>query len=182
MSNWNQGKNKRINSCNVVQRTIIIMYWLLCLCFCFCIFNISILTNIDDTSWLSFCADFFCSVRILRNFKSPLYPKKCCYQVTRMILALMRIVLCIKIMFKRVKLQFTWKINIECWFCWNKNDKHVIHDKSVEKKIRFGKLIQILSFHFCTNIDQAMLIMIFMFWINLIIFMWNTTHTWTDAR
>ena len=70
------------------------------------------------------CGIFF-YVRILRNFKSSLYPKKCCYQVTRMILAVMRIVLCIKIVFIRVKLQFTWQIKIECGFGWNKNDNHV---------------------------------------------------------
>ena len=48
----------------------------------------------------------------------------CCYQVTRMILALVRRVLCIKIVFKRVKLQFTWQMKIECGFCWNENDNH----------------------------------------------------------
>ena len=58
-----------------------------------------------------FCAEFrymrnIFSVRILRNDKSSLYPKKWSYQVLRMILALMGIVLRIKIMFKPVKLQF----------------------------------------------------------------------------
>ena len=69
-----------------------------------------------------FCAEpvyveFFFSVRILRNDKSLLYQKKCYYQVTRMILALMLTVLCIKMVFKRVKLQFIWQIKIECGFC-----------------------------------------------------------------
>ena len=38
--------------------------------------------------------------------------------------SLMRMVLCIKMVFKRVKLQFIWQIKIECWFCRNKNDNH----------------------------------------------------------
>ena len=69
------------------------------------------------------CGIFF-PVLILRNFKSSLYPKKYCYEGTRMMLALKRIILCIKIVFKRVKLQFTWQKKIECGFCRNKNDNH----------------------------------------------------------
>ena len=55
-------------------------------------------------------------VIFVRNFKSSLYPKKCCCQVTTMILALIRIVLCIKIVFKRVKLHFTWQIKLSADF------------------------------------------------------------------
>ena len=36
----------------------------------------------------------------------------------------MRIVLCIKIVFKRVKLQFIWQIKIEYGFWGDKNDNH----------------------------------------------------------
>ena len=71
-----------------------------------------------------FVRNFFFSVRILRNDKSSLYRKKCYYQATRTMLALMRIILCIKLVFKRVKLLFIWQIKIDCWFCGNKNDNH----------------------------------------------------------
>ena len=83
--------------------------------------------------WLSFLcgiplyAEFFFPVRILRNDKSSLYPKKRYYQVKTLISALMRMVLCIKIMFKRVKLQFIWQIKIVCGFCGNKNHNHGIN-------------------------------------------------------
>ena len=66
-------------------------------------------------AWLSFLcgiplyAEFFFPVLILRNDKSSLYPKKCYYQVIRMIWALKRIVLCMKMVFKRVKWQFLWQ-------------------------------------------------------------------------
>ena len=66
----------------------------------------------------------FFAVRILRNDKSSLYTKKRYYQVTKLISALMWMVLYIKIVFKRVKLQFIWQIKIECCFCGNKNDNH----------------------------------------------------------
>ena len=81
--------------------------------------GISRLDESTKFTWLSFlCGPY------MRNFKSSLYPKTCCYQVKRMILALMQIVLCIKIVFQRLKLQLTWQIKIECGFCWNKNDNH----------------------------------------------------------
>ena len=82
------------------------------------------------------CAEYFFSVRILRNDKSSLYPQKCFHQVTRMLLTLMRIVLCIRIMFKHVKLQFIWYIKVKCGFCGNKNDNH---DDNANSKSRINE-------------------------------------------
>ena len=87
------------------------------------------------------CGIFF-SVLILRNLKSSLYPKKCCYQVTRMILALMRIVLCMKIVFKRVKLQFIMQFKTKniVTILNLKTDPYKVWQKSWESKNRMNVL------------------------------------------
>ena len=91
----------------------------------------------------------FFPVRILRNDKSSLYPKKCYYQVTRMILALRRIALCIKIVFKRVKLQFIWQIKFSADFG---EIKMTIMDPELASFLE--QVVQYMKFHVSKIMDN----------------------------